>query len=296
MAATVGNPEPRVWTARVNGTGLRVEDVGTGAETVVFSPALFTNRALFDAPVAALCGDHRCIRYDHRGQGDSGFGAHEANPHLMGVEGLSEDAVALLDVLDVESCHWVGVSVGAMVGMRVAARHPDRVRSLTMIGVTVRPLTRRDLVPFFVAAGLIRATSRLGPVGSMMRRQVAGFSMRTMVAATYMSDPGHAADRERWRQRFAAQFVPEGLPMIREVFGFPGTPVEMLAHIQAPTLVIYGAEDPGADVEAEKAQHAIPGARLLAIPDAGHYVLVEQPDLATRVITDFIRGVEAAGA
>jgi 3-oxoadipate enol-lactonase len=295
MDAKLVQPEPRVWTATVNGTGLRVEEVGAGAETVVFSPALFTNRELFDAPVAALNGDHRCIRYDHRGQGDSGFGAPQPDPHRLGVEGLYEDAVALLDLLQVESCHWVGVSIGAMVGMRVAARNPDRVRSLTMIGVTVRPLTRLELVPFDVSAALIRATRLLGPVGTATRRQVAGLSMRMMFPSTFLSDPARAADREHWRQRFTAQFVPEALPMIREVFGFPGNPTEMLAQIQAPTLVIYGAEDPGADVEAEKAQHAIPGARLLTIPGAGHFVLVEQPDVGTGAITAFIREVEADG-
>ena len=294
MAAKKVEHAAREWTATVNGTGLRVEEVGTGAETVVFSPALFTNRQLFDAPVAALCGDHRCIRYDHRGQGDSGFGAPQPDPHRLGVEGLYEDAVALLDQLQVESCHWVGVSIGAMVGMRLAARHPDRVRSLTIIGVSVRPLTRAEMLPFDVSAALIRATRPLGPVGTAVRRQVAGLSVRMMFGSTFMSDPTRAADREYWRTRFAAQFVPEGVPMIHEVFSFPGNPVEMLAQIQAPTLVIYGAEDPGADVEAQKAQQAIPGARLLRIPGAGHMVFIEQPDVGTTAITDFIRAVEAA--
>jgi pimeloyl-ACP methyl ester carboxylesterase len=293
MAAKKVEPGARVWTASVNGTGLQVEETGAGSETVVFSSALFTNRELFDAPVAALRGDHRCIRYDHRGQGDSGFGVPQPDPHRMGVEGLYEDAVALLDQLQVESCHWVGVSIGAMVGMRVAARHPDRVRSLTVIGVTVRPLTRLELLPFDVSAVMIRATRPLGPLGTSVRHQVAGFSVRMMFGSTFMSDPTRAADREYWQKRFAAQFVPEGVPMIREVFGFSGNPVEMLARIQAPTLVIHGTEDPGADVEAAKAQQAIPGARLLPIPGAGHMGLVEQPDVGTAAITEFIRGVEA---
>lgn len=293
MAAKKVEHQAREWTASVNGTGLRVEEVGTGAETVVFSPALFTNRQLFDAPVAVLCGDHRCIRYDHRGQGDSGFGVPQPDRHRLGVEGLYEDAVALLDQLGVESCHWIGVSIGAMVGMRLAARHPDRVRSLTMVGVSVRPLNRAEMLPFDVSAALIRATRPLGPVGNAVRAQVAGLSVRMMFGSTFMSDPNRAADREYWRTRFAEQFVPEGVPMIREVFSFSGNSVEMLAQIHAPTLVIYGAEDPGAEVEARKAQQAIPGARLLRIPSAGHMVFIEQPDVGTTAITDFIKEVEA---
>ena len=291
MTARKVDPEARVWTASVNGAALTVEEVGAGSETVVFSPALFTNRELFDPPVAALRGDHRCIRYDHRGQGDSG---PQPDPQRMGVEGLYEDAIALLDQVEVDSFHWVGVSIGAMVGMRVAARHPDRVRSLTMIGVTVRPLTRVEMLPFDLSVGLIRLTSPLGPVGTAVRQQVAGLTMRTMFGSTFAADPTRAADRAYWRQRFAEQFVPEAVPMLRAVFGFPGNPVEMLAQIQAPTLAIYGAEDPEADVEAEKAKQAIAGARVLAIPGAGHFVLVEQPEVGTAAITEFIREAEAA--
>ena len=91
--------ESREWTASVNGIRLRVEEVGSGKQTVVFAPNPFTNRGLFDAPVAVLSRDYRCLKYDHRGQGDSGFGASQPSPDLLGTEGLYEDAVALLDQL-----------------------------------------------------------------------------------------------------------------------------------------------------------------------------------------------------
>ena len=55
-----------------------------------------------------------------------------------------------------------------------------------------------------------------------------------------------------------------------------------------------GVEDPGAEVEAQKAQQGIPRARLQAIPGAGHTVLIEQPDVGTAAITEFLREVEAA--
>ncbi len=91
----------REWTVSVNATGLRVEEVGGGKQTVVSSNALFMNRALFQVPVAVLSDDYRCIRYDHRGQGDSGLGAPQPAPGLLGTVGLYDDAVALLDELGV---------------------------------------------------------------------------------------------------------------------------------------------------------------------------------------------------
>lgn len=116
--------EGREWTASVNGTGLRVVEAGVGA-AVVFSPALFTNSGLFETPVVVLSDDYRCISYDHRGQGDSGFGAPQPSRKLMGVEGLYDDAVALLDELGVDSCHWVG-GVDRRVRRDTSGRSPPR--------------------------------------------------------------------------------------------------------------------------------------------------------------------------
>lgn len=279
---------------QVNGTELMVEETGAGAETLVCAPALFTNKELFDPLVDALAGDHRCIRYDHRGQGESGLGAPQPSLDLLGTEGLYDDAVALLDELEVDSCHWVGASVGGFVGVRLAVRHPERVRSLVLIGMNVEPLSRPVLIYVDVFGWLMRASSLLGPLGTGLRSRLAAQSMQNMLGPTFMSDPARADDRGAWRQRWEEQMVPAAVPMMRQVFGTAGNPPELLAQVQAPTLVVVGEEESGGDVDARKAQQAIPNARLVTIPRAGHMVLVEQPDTGSRIITDFIREVEAA--
>lgn len=290
--------EGRSWTASVNGTGLRVEEAGAGEHTVVFSPNPFINRELFDAPVAALSREYRCLGYDHRGQGDSGFGSPQPSPGLLGTEGLYADAVALLDQLGVDSCHWVGSSIGGFVGVRMAARHPDRIRSLILLGFSTQRLSRADLRRVNLMIGMVRASGRLGPLGTALRRPVARQIMRNMFGTTFMSDPARADERTLWRQRFMSLLVPEAASMFHEVFGHPGTPPELLAEIQAPTLILAGEdeldrfEDARSDVV--EAQRVIPDARLVTIPGAGHMILVEQPDAATAAITDFIREVDAA--
>ena len=293
-----GEREGREWTASVNGIGLRVEQVGSGKEVVVFSPNPFTNRRLFDAPVAALNRDYRCLRYDHRGQGDSGFGVPQASPGLLGTEGLYGDAIALLDHLGVDNCHWVGSSIGGFVGARLAARHPDRVRSLVLLGFSTQRLSRADLLQVNMMLGMVRLGRPLGPVGNMMLLRVCEQVMRNMFGVTFMSDPTRADDRELWRQRFMALLVPEAAPMIREVFGHPGTSEELLAQIQAPTLIVAGedelAGEPRFHEELQQAQRAIPDARLVTVPGAGHMVLIEQPAAGTTAITKFIREVDAA--
>ncbi|MEN8239821.1 MAG: alpha/beta hydrolase, partial [Actinomycetota bacterium] len=181
--------EGREWTASVNGTGLRVEEVGSGTQTVVFSPNPFTNRGLFDAPVAALSRDYRCLRYDHRGQGDSGLGTSQPSPDLLGTEGLYNDAVALLDQLGVDSCHWVGSSIGGFVGVRLAARHPDLVRSLILLGFSTQRASRTDLLQINLMLGMVRVSRLLGPVGTVLLRRVTEQIMQNMCGTTFMSDP-----------------------------------------------------------------------------------------------------------
>jgi 3-oxoadipate enol-lactonase len=189
----------REWTESVNGTGLRVEEMGTGEQTVVFSPALFTNRRLFDAPFSELSHDHRCIRYDHRGQGDSGLGELQPS-HLLGTEGLYDDAVALLDKLGVDSCHWVGASVGGFVGVRLAARHPDRIRSLVLVGFSTRRVPAANLRTIDVMGAALRLTRPLGPMGVWVRGRIAHQVMFNMLGKTFMSDPAREDDRELWHQ------------------------------------------------------------------------------------------------
>lgn len=292
------NVKGREWTETVNGTGLRVEEAGTGDPTVVFSPALFTNRQLFDAPFAALTDDHRCIRYDHRGQGDSGLGAPQPSDEVLGTEGLYEDALALLNQLGVQSCHWVGASVGGFVGVRLAARHPERIRSLTLIGFSMRRVPPADLRMVDLMGTALRLTVHLGPISTWVRARATDTVMTNMLGKSFMTDPARQSDRELWRQRFATTVAPEALPMLRQVFGHPGNPPELLAGVQAPTLLISGEDELMQVDEAERdpvlAQHVFPHARLVTVPAAGHMVLIEQPEVGSGAIARFIKEVEAS--
>jgi 3-oxoadipate enol-lactonase len=277
------------WTATVNGAGLRVEEAGAGEQAIVFSPPAFLDRQVFQPLVTALAGEYRCITYDHRGQGESGFGVPQAEPHLLGLEGLYGDAVALLDQLGVDSCHWVGASLGGFVGMRVAARHPARILSLTTIGPRMRPLPRPRLVAYRALGVALRASHPIGPLSSAVRGRVSDLVMRGLFGADFLLDPRYEQERQFWRQQVYSQMVPEGVPMLQEVFDFPGNGPEMLARIQSPVLVLVGDED---DVEgAREVVRAIPRARLQVIPGAGHIVLVEQPRAALDAIAGFLRGV-----
>src|SRR5512138_526023 len=120
----------------VNGTSLHVEDTGAAAgETVVFSHGLLWNTELFAAQIAALRGRYRCIAWDHRGQGRSASDFR----HAIGMELVWQDAVALLTKLGTGPVHFVGLSMGGFVAMRMGARRPDLVRSLILVETSSDP-------------------------------------------------------------------------------------------------------------------------------------------------------------
>src|SRR5512135_2195137 len=96
----------------VNGVRLRVEEEGSGQEPIVFSHGMLRDRRMFDAQVAILRDRYGCIRYDHRGQGETEC----PRDPVIELETVYDDAVGLLEALDAGPCHWVGLSMGGMVG------------------------------------------------------------------------------------------------------------------------------------------------------------------------------------
>src|SRR5213078_2875597 len=106
----------------VNGVELHYEDSGSGPP-VVFSHGLLWSGRMYAAQVATLADRHRCITYDHRGQGQS-----PVSPTAYDMDTLAEDAAALIEKLGALPCHFVGLSMGGFVGLRLAIRRPELLR------------------------------------------------------------------------------------------------------------------------------------------------------------------------
>src|SRR6478609_2640126 len=134
----------------VDGVELHYDERGKGAP-VVFSHGLLWSGAMFDAQVAALSSRFRCIAYDHRGQGRSA-----TSPMPYDMERLTDDAVRLIAKLDAAPCHFVGLSMGGFVGMRIAARRPELLRSLTLIETAADGEPRLNVLKY----GAMRLVSR----------------------------------------------------------------------------------------------------------------------------------------
>ncbi len=271
-------PSARYLT--VNGTSLWVEDSGGDGPPLLFSHGLLMSSRMFDAQVAALQGRYRCIRWDHRGQGRSA----DVNARAIAIEQVTDDAVALIGALALPPVHFVGLSMGGFVGMRLAARHPARLRSLTLLD-TSADAEPAENVPRY---RLLNAVTRWLGI-----RWVVGRVMPIMFGRTFLSDPAKAADRARWR----AQLARNRRSIYRAVNGVIEREVVTaeLAAVRCPTLVLVGEEDVATvPAKSERIVSLISGAELRRIPGAGHSSSVEQPEAVTAALDAFLSRVDAS--
>jgi 3-oxoadipate enol-lactonase len=256
-----------------NGTSLAVETTGSGP-TIVFSHGLLWSGALYAAQVAELSKRYCCITYDHRGHGAS---PASLTPYSM--ETLADDAAALVVKLGVAPCHFVGLSMGGFVGMRLAARRPELVRSLTLIDTAAdsEPLLNR---PRYRALLALEAVVGVRPLLRLV--------MPIMFGDKFIHDTGRVRDRER---AVAILTKLDGAPLRAAVEAvLRRKPVfKELGHISVPTLVLHGAADRAVRMPRARAMaDAIRGAQFVVVPEAGHSSTFEEPDFVTQQLAAFL--------
>lgn len=262
----------------INGTSLWVEDTGGAGVPVLFAHGLLMSCRMFDAQVAALRGRYRCISWDHRGQGLSAPGTGRA----VSVEQVTDDAIALMRALALPAAHFVGLSMGGFVGMRLAARHPALLRSLVLLDTSADPEPAEN-VPRYRLLNVVARWFGL--------RAVAGRVMPIMFGRTFLGDPARAEERTLWRTRLVgnARGIYRAVNGVIERAGV----ADELARITCPTLVLVGEEDVATiPAKSERIRDLIAGATLVRIPEAGHSSSVEQPAAVTAALAAFLQQVD----
>lgn len=268
-------------TIDVNGTTLYYEDTGPGStgETIAFSHGLLWSTELFAPQIAALRGRYRCIAWDHRGQGQSA-----ADPHrqTIDMELVWKDAVALLEALGTGPVHFAGLSMGGFVGMRLAARRPDLVRSLILIETSADPEPPENVPRYRLLTRVVRLA---GP------RVVRGKVAPIMLGKTILTDPSRRAEVSRYTALMSQRR--DIWRAVNGVIDRAGIHDE-LPRISAPTLVIVGDEDVATTpAKAERIVAAVRGASLAHIPRAGHSSTLEQPAAVNAEIERFLASLPA---
>lgn len=259
----------------IRGAQLYYEDTGGPGEPVLFSHGLLWDSHLFTRQVEALRGRYRCISYDHRGQGRS-EAPEDGKP--IDLRTVYEDAVSVIQALRLAPCHFVGLSMGGFVGLRVAARHPELLRSLVLLDTSAGAELPSNL-PRFRLLSAVTHWLGLGPVVDRI--------MRIYFGPTFMNDPARRAEREALRRQLASN--PRAVWRAMDgVINRPSVEGE-LHRITTPTLILVGEEDAVTLPElADRLHERIAGSRLLRLPHGGHMSNLEQPEAVNDAIASFL--------
>lgn len=258
----------------VNGTQIHCEEKGTG-DPVVLVHGLTFDRRMWEDQVEGLSRSHRTINVDLRGHGLSASPDLEYNLDMM-----TEDVYQVMRELGIGRAHFVGLSMGGMIGMRLALAHPGAMRSLVLLDTSADP-EAPDRAPAYEA------------MASMLREQgpesVVDGVMAILFSPTFLQGRPDKAKRERDRllelDRIGVSNATYAVTRRKDIS-------DRLHEIKAPTLVMVGEVDAATPVErAQAIQAAIPGSRLEIIPSAGHMSPIEKPEEVTRLIVDFLSGV-----
>jgi 3-oxoadipate enol-lactonase len=236
------------------------------APVLVLSNSLGTTLSMWDDQASVLRKHFRLLRYDQRGHGDSPV---PSGPYK--IEDLGLDLLALLDRLEIEHASFCGLSIGGLVGMWLGSEAPERVERLVLCCTA----SRFDPEMYDARARNVRAAG----VGSIA----------DTVLERWFTPEFRAARPEtvEWAGSMLRGTPAEGYAGCCEVLR--DTDVRSrLGEIQAPTLVVAGAEDPVATVDqAEEIRDSIPEARLTVV-EAAHLANVEQPEAVTREILEHL--------
>ncbi|MCS6940802.1 MAG: alpha/beta fold hydrolase [Roseiflexaceae bacterium] len=258
----------------VNGATIYYEEHGTGPETIVFAHGLLWSGRMFDHQVNALKDRYRCITFDFRGQGQS-----EVTASGYDMDTLAEDAAALIEALRAAPCHFVGLSMGGFVGMRLAIRRPELIRSLILLETSADPEPRENVGRYRLLNFIARWLGL---------RLVADQVMPIMFGKTFLTDPNRVQERAMWRERMIANHRVGISRAVQGVIERQGV-YDQIDRITAPTLIIVGAQDAATPPDkSRRIFERIPNAALIVIPGAGHTSTVEAPEAVTMVIRRFL--------
>lgn len=265
-------------TISVRGANLYYESHGTGPESIVFSHGLLMSGAMFRAQIEHFSKRYRVIVYDHRGQGRS-----EVTPGPYSMDELALDAEALIEALELEPCHFAGLSMGGFVGIRLAARRPTLLRSCILLDTSAEPEQPQN-VPRYRLLALVART--IGPWA------VSSKVLPIMFGKSFLEDPARASVRQEWIERLKALQRSIHLS-VAAVVDRVGVENE-LPRITVPTLILVGDEDRATPLrKSERLHEHIRGSRLVVIPKAGHSSTIENPAGVNAAIDAFLSGLRA---
>jgi 3-oxoadipate enol-lactonase len=255
----------------VNGINVHYTLEGpASAPIITMSNSLASNLSMWDPQMSVLTSRYRVLRYDTRGHGSTDA---PAGPYSL--DELTEDVRALLQALGVTRTHFIGLSMGGMIGQIMALKYPQMLQSLALCDT------------------MSRVPTEAKPL----------WDDRIHVAEAQGMEPLVEPTLTRW---FTDPFRQKGSPVLDQVRtmirttparGYAGcchaiaalNLTDQLKAITLPTLIIVGEDDPGTPVAASRVIHEqIQGSELVILKSAAHLSNLEQPEAFNQALMAFL--------
>ncbi len=262
--------------ADLNGGKLYYEVAGQGRPLVLIHGGL-VNNGLWDKQFYAFTEQHRVIRYDVRGYGQSDGPTAPFSHH--------DDLRRLLDSLNVERAAVLGLSMGGGIAIDFALAHPERTWALIPVAAAISGLRPPDSV-----------RSQWSSIGEAYERgdKVAALDLSLQIwtdGPQRTPDQVDPAVREHIRAMTAHEFArPEIDEQLLQELDPPA--YDRLGDIHVPTLAITGDADiPYINDNMTHLAATVPGAQHIVIHDAAHHLPLEKPDEFNRAVLEFLKQV-----
>jgi len=255
---------------KANGIAFNYEISGPDtAPWLIFSNSLATNLQMWDPQAEALKDSFRMLRYDQRGHGQT-----EAPTGRYTFEFLCADVIALMDGLGIKRAHWCGVSMGCATGMGLVQKHPDRFDRMALCDNPGRssPETHRQWEERI-------ALAQKGGMSALLESTM----QRWFPPETLKANPPHMD-------------VIRQMILTTPVNGFVGCSSALGDHdfrplmlkVKNPVMWMCGEKD-GHNAAAMKVmQDELPGSQYVVLPGAGHISNMDQPEMFTRKLREFL--------
>jgi pimeloyl-ACP methyl ester carboxylesterase len=255
----------------INDCDYHYEIHGSGNETIVLSHGLLWRSKMFYKQVEHFKSQYTVITYDHRGQGQS-----EVTRNGYDMDSLYNDAVQLLDTLNLKKVHFGGLSMGGFVAMRLAARRPDLVKSLILMETTALE------EPNAIKYKFLNTMVKLFGVNAVVKP-----IMNIMFGDKFLNDPNRKEELIEWKN----ELLKNNKSIVKAVKGvIDRKSIENeLGNIKCPTLIMVGTQDKATVPEKAEFIHSkIENSSLKYIKGGGHTACIEEAEQYNTAIGQFL--------
>lgn len=256
-----------------NGVRIYYEVEEGGEPPLVFVHGWTANMNFWREQREHFKGRHRMLFIDNRGHGKSD---KPFNKIFYNFENFVSDLHTAVKEAGFDRFVLIGHSFGTMISMRYCVEHPNKVEALILIGGGAR----------------IQSIHRVGyPIGRLFGTLAYGISSRIIANMAFGKNAG---ELKEWGLKEAMKNTPK-YAALNTLWTLTTVDLRDAAReIDKPTLIIVGKEDALLPVsKSEELSKLIRNSRMVIVPDAGHCVMLEQPEIVNRIIEEFIYSLPA---